>query len=168
MNTESVIHPPADRPVFVDESGRRARLLRVAGAFVVGLLALWMIAVAAGLMGLGRLPGVPLLGDSGKQEHRPADKLSKQAAPTPSTAGRPGSSGTPRAPSANRTPSSRAQGNGTPPAGTPGNSGQAPAVGRPADPGSQSQAAPRGPAKTTNPGATAPGRSNPNSRNPKL
>src|SRR5215210_9316505 len=83
MNSGSLIRPPADRPVFLDETGRRARLLRVAGSVVVGLILLWVIAIAAGLMGLGHLPGVPLLGDSGEHSQRPAVKPSKHARPNP-------------------------------------------------------------------------------------
>ena len=56
-------------PIFVSVDGRRSRVLKLAGRVVVGLTALWLVALLAGATGVGRLPGVPLpeagSGDSG-------------------------------------------------------------------------------------------------------
>jgi len=80
MTTESLVRPrygpttepPAavadlDSPVFADPSGRRAALMRRAAQLLGALVLLWLAAVAAGLAGLGTLPGVPLVGGSDQQ-----------------------------------------------------------------------------------------------------
>ena len=51
---------PAPRPVFASADGRRARALGLVGRAVGALGALWLVALLAGALGLGRLPGVPL------------------------------------------------------------------------------------------------------------
>lgn len=58
--TPSVAEPAAPLPVFVSESGRRARALRLAAKVAGGLTALWVVALLAGVLGLGRFPGLPL------------------------------------------------------------------------------------------------------------
>jgi hypothetical protein len=78
--------PPAaaEQPVFTDPDGRRARVVTLAGRALVCLLLLWLIAVAAGIAGLGTLPGVPDLGGStATGAERPGSKV----AGAPSTAG---------------------------------------------------------------------------------
>src|SRR4051794_24256544 len=58
-----------ERPVFAATDGRRARRLRGVALVAAGLMALWLIALAAGILGFGRLPVVPDLQpstDSGK------------------------------------------------------------------------------------------------------
>jgi hypothetical protein len=47
-------------PVFVSADGRRDRALRLVVRVVAGLTALWLAALVAGAIGLGRLPGLPL------------------------------------------------------------------------------------------------------------
>jgi hypothetical protein len=49
-----------ERPIFVAANGRRARWLRYGGAFAVLLGCLWVAALAIGMLGVGRLPGLPL------------------------------------------------------------------------------------------------------------
>src|SRR5215211_2431756 len=81
MTTESLVRPqpapaadsPApvldgDAPVFADASGRRAVLLRRVAQLLGALVLLWLVAVAAGLAGLGTLPSIPPLGGSHKQQ----------------------------------------------------------------------------------------------------
>lgn len=51
---------PRSTPVFTSPNGRRDRAVRV-GACVLGALTLiWLAALVAGALGMGRLPGVPL------------------------------------------------------------------------------------------------------------
>ncbi len=54
------LREPGRLPVFVSTDGRRRRMLRLAGRVVAGLTAPWLIALLAGALGLGRLPGVSL------------------------------------------------------------------------------------------------------------
>ena len=78
--------PPvaAEQPVFTDPDGRRARVVTLAGRALACLLLLWLIAVAAGIAGLGTLPGVPDLGGStATGAERPGSKV----AGAPSTGG---------------------------------------------------------------------------------
>ena len=51
-----------ERPVFVTEHGRRARVVRAAAALCAALAALWLAGVLAGGFGLGRLPALRLPG----------------------------------------------------------------------------------------------------------
>lgn len=63
--------PPADeRPVFAAADGRRARRLRVAALLAAALVGLWVAALAAGMLGFGRLPGVPDLTSRPPDAHR--------------------------------------------------------------------------------------------------
>jgi hypothetical protein len=48
----------SERPVFLAADGRRARLLRVVAFAVTVLALLWLVALAAGMLGFGNLPGV--------------------------------------------------------------------------------------------------------------
>ena len=60
-------------PVFVSADGRRRRVLRLAGRVLAGLTVLWLLALLAGVLGLGRLPGVTLPESApGHQSHAPA------------------------------------------------------------------------------------------------
>jgi hypothetical protein len=59
-----------ERPVFLAADGRRARRLRVVAAAVTVLALLWLVALAAGSLGFGSLPGfsvpeLPTLGGGG-------------------------------------------------------------------------------------------------------
>ena len=45
-------------PVFVDHSGRRARRVRVAGALLAGLCALWLAGLVMGMAGFSGFPVV--------------------------------------------------------------------------------------------------------------
>jgi hypothetical protein len=51
---------PRRLPVFVSADGRRDRALRLVVRVLAGLTALWLAALVAGAIGLGRLPGLPL------------------------------------------------------------------------------------------------------------
>jgi hypothetical protein len=63
--------PPSDeRPVFAAADGRRARRLRVAALVAAALVAAWVVALAAGMLGFGRLPGVPDLTSKPPDSHR--------------------------------------------------------------------------------------------------
>lgn len=59
-------HEP-ERPVFLAADGRRARRLRVVAFAVTVLAVLWLVALAAGTLGFGSLPGfsVPQLANLG-------------------------------------------------------------------------------------------------------
>jgi hypothetical protein len=50
---------PGERPVFAATDGRRARRLRIVALVAAGLVALWLVALVAGILGFGRLPLVP-------------------------------------------------------------------------------------------------------------
>jgi hypothetical protein len=56
-----------ERPVFLAADGRRARRLRVVAFAVTVLAVLWLVALAAGTLGFGSLPGfsVPQLANLG-------------------------------------------------------------------------------------------------------
>jgi hypothetical protein len=49
---------PAD-PVFSADDGRRARVLRIVGRFAALVAGVWLLALLAGAMGFGHLPGLP-------------------------------------------------------------------------------------------------------------
>ena|ERR1700677_3347680 len=48
-----------EAPVFVDDSGRRARWVRLAGAAMAGLCALWLTGLVIGTAGFANFPSVP-------------------------------------------------------------------------------------------------------------
>lgn len=53
------ISPEAEEPaVFVAADGARARRLRLVGRAVAALVALWLVALVAGTLGFGSLPGL--------------------------------------------------------------------------------------------------------------
>lgn len=55
------VEPRADeQPVFVSDSGGRARVLRLVGAALAALTAVWLLALLAGSTGVVRFPGLPL------------------------------------------------------------------------------------------------------------
>lgn len=61
--------PHSEKPVFVAESGRRARVLRIAARSAAAVTGAWLIALALGAFGLGRLPAVPLPPIGALHEH---------------------------------------------------------------------------------------------------
>jgi hypothetical protein len=77
VRTSSVVaEPPRDSsgtPVFASPDGRRARALRRAGMIAAALATLWLVALVAGAIGIGRLPGLafPRVG-AAAVPHRPA------------------------------------------------------------------------------------------------
>lgn len=66
MTVRTTPHEP-ERPVFLAANGRRARRLRIAALAVTVLAVLWLVALAAGTLGFGSLPGfsVPQLANLG-------------------------------------------------------------------------------------------------------
>jgi hypothetical protein len=48
-----------ERPIFLDETGRRARCVRAAGTAGGVAAALWLAAIVGGPLGFGRLPAGP-------------------------------------------------------------------------------------------------------------
>jgi hypothetical protein len=79
-------------PVFVSVDGRRGRVLRVVGRAAGGLTVLWVAALLAGALGLGRLPGMPFpdLGgiSASGGEGTPPRAQGRGAANSPNTPGR--------------------------------------------------------------------------------
>jgi hypothetical protein len=78
----------AERPVFVAERGWRRLLIRATIVFGAGLLAAWLIALVAGALGWGNLPGLPFSagGDhrqSGASIGRPSEARLAAAQPRP-------------------------------------------------------------------------------------
>src|SRR4051794_5985773 len=51
---------PAGTPVFASTSGRRARVVRWGALAVAALTGIWIVALLAGALGMGHLPGVSL------------------------------------------------------------------------------------------------------------
>ena len=51
-----------ERPVFVTDDDRRARVLRRAAMAVAAVACLWVVGLAVGMFGFGNLPGLPLPG----------------------------------------------------------------------------------------------------------
>ena len=49
-----------ERPVFLAENGRRARILGIAAKLAVLVTVLWLAALAAGMLGFGHLPGTSI------------------------------------------------------------------------------------------------------------
>jgi hypothetical protein len=50
----------SERPVFLAENGRRARILGIAAKIAVLVTVLWLAALAAGMLGFGHLPGTSI------------------------------------------------------------------------------------------------------------
>lgn len=74
-----------ERPVFVAADGRRARRLRIAAGVVAVLALLWLVALAAGTFGFGRLPGIATpLARIGGGDPKPERSNPAKSIPTPS------------------------------------------------------------------------------------
>jgi hypothetical protein len=56
----SLVTTPTERPVFVATDGRRARRLRYAAVVTAVVAFAWVAALAIGMLGFGRLPGISL------------------------------------------------------------------------------------------------------------
>jgi hypothetical protein len=56
----TAVTTPSERPVFVAADDRRARRLRYAAAVGAALSGIWLIALAIGVLGVGRLPDLSL------------------------------------------------------------------------------------------------------------
>jgi hypothetical protein len=54
------VQPDSERPVFLAENGRRARILGIAAKVAVLVTVLWLAALAAGMLGFGHLPGTSI------------------------------------------------------------------------------------------------------------
>jgi hypothetical protein len=80
----------AERPVFLAADGRRARRLRVVAFAVTVLAVLWLVALAAGTLGFGSLPGisVPELPKLGGATPPPGPDRARQSDEEAGTAGR--------------------------------------------------------------------------------
>lgn len=70
--------------VLEDPTGRRRRRLRLAGRLVAVVLTLWLVALVAGGVGLGPVPGIPLVGALRPAVPPLAPHLPRPARPTPS------------------------------------------------------------------------------------
>jgi hypothetical protein len=72
---------PSERPVFVAADDRRARRLRYAAALGVALSCAWLIALAIGTLGIGRLPGVslPLIARGADKAPAAADRVMSES-----------------------------------------------------------------------------------------
>jgi len=62
----------AEPPIFVADDPWRGRAVRAAGAIGAVLLATWVVAIVAGALGFGSLPGVPLTGGGSPVKSAPA------------------------------------------------------------------------------------------------
>ncbi len=82
-----------ERPVFLDEHGRRLRWVLAGGAFAGGASALWLTALVAGAIGFSTLPSIhahsPLLAERTEVRDvasvRPRHRVSAVSARRPST-----------------------------------------------------------------------------------
>lgn len=89
---------PDERPVFVSETGRRARVLGLAGRGLAVVTVVWLLALAIGALGFGRLPGIPfppvgdLSADRNDKAGAPARPRPPAASPSPAR----GAAATPR------------------------------------------------------------------------
>lgn len=139
------LREPGRLPVFVSADGRRRRVLRLAGRVVAGLTALWLVALLAGALGLGRLPGISLPQSVGGEDAQ-APAAAREATP-------PGSSRTRgherTTTSGSRPAASRSTGHrSSPSASTPGGGRSGVVVVRPGGSGGPSPAHTRTPAGT--------------------
>lgn len=87
-HTPERVQPNPERPVFLAENGRRARILGIVAKVAVVVTVLWLAALAAGMLGFGHLPGTSLEqpftrliggGDAPKQQSPAADSASVTA-----------------------------------------------------------------------------------------
>lgn len=80
----------SERPVFLAENGRRARILGIVAKVAFVVTVLWLAALAAGVLGFGHLPGTSIKepfnrlisggGDASKNQAPSADAASVTAA----------------------------------------------------------------------------------------
>jgi hypothetical protein len=59
-HTPETVQPDSERPVFLAENGRRARILGIVAKVAFVVTALWLAALAAGMLGFGQLPGTSI------------------------------------------------------------------------------------------------------------
>lgn len=59
-HTPETGQPDSERPVFLADNGRRARILGIAAKVAVLVTVLWLAALAAGMLGFGHLPGTSI------------------------------------------------------------------------------------------------------------
>jgi hypothetical protein len=87
-HTPERVQPDPERPVFLAENGRRARILGIVAKVAVVVTVLWLAALAAGMLGFGHLPGTSLEqpftrliggGDAPKQQSPATDSASVTA-----------------------------------------------------------------------------------------
>jgi hypothetical protein len=73
----TAVTTPSERPVFVAADDRRARRLRCAAALGVALSGAWLIALAVGMLGVGRLPdlSLPLIARGADKAPAAADRV---------------------------------------------------------------------------------------------
>ncbi|HEX6458922.1 MAG TPA: hypothetical protein VF032_08405 [Thermoleophilaceae bacterium] len=86
----------AERPIFVAEHGRRARILKLVGLGLAAVTAVWLVALIGGATGVVRFPGLPLpsvgaMHDKGSSRAGdaavPPARRAKPGASRPATAG---------------------------------------------------------------------------------
>ncbi len=90
------LQPHQERPVFLAENGRRARILGIGAKVAFVLTALWLVALAAGMLGFGHLPGTRidkpfnrLIGGGGGDEPKKQAPSTDSASVTGSPSERP-------------------------------------------------------------------------------
>jgi hypothetical protein len=59
-HTPERVQPHPERPIFLAENGRRARILGIVAKVAAVVTVLWLAALAAGTLGFGHLPGTSL------------------------------------------------------------------------------------------------------------
>ena len=81
-------HPrrQAAAPVFADLRGRRSRMVRRLGGALAIVAALWLLALAVALTGLGALPGIPGIGPIGGEDPKAESTPGGREPPDPSRA----------------------------------------------------------------------------------
>jgi hypothetical protein len=168
----------AERPVFVADRGWRHLLVRAMIVLGAALIAAWLIALVAGALGWGNLPGLPFSEGAGHGQSGGASSQARPAAETtaaqkgpsgvanraisPSAAGSPTSSRSPGpslpAPVESRSPNGALSTPTKTGAGSqsPAGSSSPPAAGPETPAGSGSQQNAGSPGATSSPGATTP------------
>src|SRR4051794_7554494 len=94
----------AEPPIFVADHPWRGRGVRAAVAIGAVLLVAWVVAIVAGALGFGSLPGLPLTGGASQAE---------SAAPTHGAAGAQNAASGPAGAAAGRTGQAAAAGSAT-------------------------------------------------------
>jgi hypothetical protein len=74
--------PVSERPVFLAENGRRARILGIAAKVAFVVTVLWLAALAAGMLGFGQLPGTSVNQPFSRLINGSGDASEKQASST--------------------------------------------------------------------------------------